>query len=387
MHGQSPRIAVVAAVLHPRYGGPASVIRQHVSWLSGRGEVSVAGVAERADQEELRSLYPGVRLSPLGFPRRWGHGTGLARELRSLAPEVDLFHAHMLWDHPVYAAWQASSSLGKGLVITPHGSLLGAHRWRALHKRTYRRLLLDRILRGTACLHALNAPEADACREYGITAPIRVIPNALPSAAFAASCDPAPARRHIPQMEGKRVLLYLGRLWRGKGLDLLLEAWAAARPSSEWVLVIAGPDYRGYRVELERLVRIWRLADSVVLRGHVAEPLNRSLLASAACVVLPSREEAFSMTILEAMAARVPVLFTTRCHFRELHARGGGWEIPAERDPLVASLQDIFTKDPAALRQAGQNAWDLGREKYTMDTVGPQLLAMYRDVLSGEIYR
>lgn len=381
-----PRIAVVSALLHPRYGGPSSVVRHHVQWLSRRAEVRVVGVSADTDEEALRLLYPGAMLCRPGFPARWHYGIGLSKALASVVSQVDLVHVHMLWDHAVYSAWRASRSQRKKLIITPHGALVALSRQRAIQKRIYRRFILNSVFQEGTCLHVLSDDEGKACREYGVHLPTYVIPNALPVSLFENQSSPGPARDRWGALKDRRAMLYLGRIGRGKGLDLLVDAWRRTREipyAKDWLLVVAGPDYRNYRTILEQRIAVNGVADSIMVVGAVDDPLKSSLVAASSCLVLPSLGEAFSMSILEAMAARVPVLYTDHCRFPDLAAAGGGWEVSADGDALTAAISTVLAARPADLRNAGECAWRLGRERYTMETVGPQLLQMYNDVVGS----
>jgi glycosyltransferase involved in cell wall biosynthesis len=84
------------------------------------------------------------------------------------------------------------------------------------------------------------------------------------------------------------------------------------------------------------------IADSVVLTGYVPGELIESLLASAQCFVLPSRSGGFGISLLEAMAAGLPALYTTECHFKELAEAGGGVMFPFGKEALVGELVRVF---------------------------------------------
>jgi poly(glycerol-phosphate) alpha-glucosyltransferase len=115
-------------------------------------------------------------------------------------------------------------------------------------------------LRCAACIRALCQSEADSIRKFGLKNPICVIPNGIDLPVL----DHRPSTiDHGPlgalKREGRKVLLYLGRIHPKKGLVNLLKAWAAVQRSevggqrSEWVLAIAGWDQGGHEAELKRL--------------------------------------------------------------------------------------------------------------------------------------
>ncbi len=108
--------------------------------------------------------------------------------------------------------------------------------------------------------------------------------------------------------EGARFALFVGRLERRKGIDLLLEA--ARRVLAEdpelW-LVIAGRDIAGWTEQIDNLVGS-ALAERIVLLGEVSVAAREKLLNGARCLVFPSRYESFGLVPLEAFVHGLPTV-------------------------------------------------------------------------------
>ncbi len=126
-----------------------------------------------------------------------------------------------------------------------------------------------------------------------------------------------------PELAGKFVLLFFGRVHVKKGLDLLAEALGRVAPAHpDLHLVIAGTDDGALSPFRDRMAELG-LTRRITYLGHVARPARPTAAWSAAdAFVLPSYSEGFSMAILEAMACRLPCLITTACHFPEAAAAG-----------------------------------------------------------------
>lgn len=326
---------------------------------------------------------------PRVWPSRWFRGAGLVSELRRHASDLDVLHAHMLWDFPVYAAGRVARESGKPLVITPHGSVSEPWRYRALHKKVYRRLVLDRIL-GHACfLHALNRSEAEAIKRFGATTPVRVIPNGVAAEDFLISAgDAASALARWPLLRRARVLLFIGRISPEKGLDLLIEAMASVRTEvreGAWKLVIAGPDAGGSLAALRARAGRLGVSDEVLFTGFVPREIRRSLLAAADVFVLPSRSEALSLSLLEAAAAGKPSLYTLSCNLPELAAAGGGWAVAPDAQALALGLRSVLTLDRETLGKRGLAARAFVKEEHTIEAVVEQLLELYSHLVGGSI--
>jgi len=377
-------IQLVSALLHSRYGGPSEVLRLHASGLSKIANIKVYGLSDSADDRTISSNFSAVNIFEPGFPNRWFYAKGLYSTLVKDSSTSDVLHAHMLWDYPVYAAWKVAKAYKQPLIITPHGSLNNEWRFKGVLKSVYRKLILDRILSYTACVHVLNKEEELACREYGIKCAIQIIPNGLPIEVFESVKDPSLALEKWPVLSGRRVLLYFGRLWHGKGLDILPDAWARVAhiaKKNNWLLVIAGPDYCDYRASLEQRIQELDLGTSVLLTGPVYGDAKKSLMAAATLHVLPSHGEGFSMALLEAVAAKRPALFTDKCNFTELANCDGGWEVADTAEALAEALRSLLEMSDDNFSDVGLVGWKYARERYSLEKVASQLVNMYKTAI------
>ena len=127
-----------------------------------------------------------------------------------------------------------------------------------------------------------------------------VIPNAPDLAALSARRPSARAP----------VILFLGHLYREKGVHDLLDAFASLRrshPSLRLVLAGEGREAEPLRSRVERL----DIAEVVDLPGWVDPAGKATLFAEAACLVLPSHTEGLPLVLLEAMHAGVPIVATS----------------------------------------------------------------------------
>lgn len=380
------RIGIVSSLLVPKYGGPVSVVHSHVEFLRRLVQVIVCGVAPVEHIEEVKERLPEAWVYPMTFPSRWFRAKGLAGGLDHLATQVDLLHVHMLWDYPVVATWRAATRHGIPFVITPHGSVAQSWRYSSMHKKLYRALVLSRVLRDCAGIHALNEIEANGCRQFGIDCPVAVIPNGIGRVLYVSRVGQELAQAKWPILRNKRILLYLGRLWHEKGLDLLCKAWAEVvrrNLSNDWQLVLAGPDYRNYRATLEELVDSLGIRKEITIVGSVHGELKQSLLEMAECLILPSLGEGFSMTLLEAMASGTPAIYSTECNLPELAQIGAGWETPPVLEPLVDSLLNLLTHSRSTLEAMGARGNALGQDRYTGEFVASQLVEFYQKVIKA----
>ena len=361
-------------------GARASALRTALltPWL----EVSLHALAESDDEVPSGGGDPPVRLHRRLGPEAFGFAPRMQHALSAEGP--DLVHVHGIWMYPSRASLAWSRRSARPVVISPHGMLdpwaLARSPWK---KRVAGFLYETAHLRRGACLHALCRAEAEALRSYGLGNPIAVIPNGV---------DPPEA---VPEVEpdwctdgteGRRVLLFLGRLHPKKGLAQLLQAWAAVmrtpvQGADAWCLVIAGWDQGGHRDELQRLALDLRIAARVRFAGPRFGPAKRATLARADAFVLPSLSEGLPMAVLEAWSYGLPVIMTPQCNLPEGFEHGAA--VCAEPDPrsLAAAIRCLLRMPESERREMGGRGRRLVEQRFSWPRIGHEMKRVYEWVL------
>jgi glycosyltransferase involved in cell wall biosynthesis len=128
------------------------------------------------------------------------------------------------------------------------------------------------------------------------------------------------------------VVLYVGRIAAGKGIDHLL---AAVRELPQAHLVIAGPDDRhGVSTDAERVHTL-----------PMSEEPPRHLYPQADVFVLASEGESFGMVAAEAAAAGTPVIVSDRCGIAGFFEDGEALVVPYDRDAVVEAIRRVLSDD------------------------------------------
>ena len=179
------------------------------------------------------------------------------------------------------------------------------------------------------------------------------------------------ARR--PQLAGRRILLFLGRVDRKKGCDLLVRAFVAMQPEG-WDLVIAGPCAdAGYRAELDALATGGRVHFTGMLTG--AEKWGAYRCAEV--FALPSHQENFGMALAEALACGVPALLSTAVNIHgQVTAAGAGF---AELDDLAGTtrlLERWMALGPEERERMKTAAADCFRAQYHIRQTAERMIAL-----------
>jgi glycosyltransferase involved in cell wall biosynthesis len=167
----------------------------------------------------------------------------------------------------------------------------------------------------------------------------------------------------FPQLRGKRLLLFLGRIHPKKGVDLLVDAFAqVAHRDPELHLVIAGPDSGGVQAQLEH--RAEQIAPGrISWIGMVQGDIKWGAFHSSDAFILPSHQENFGIAVAEALSCGVPVLISDKVNiWREIEADGAGLvanDTSAGTLDLLARWMALDASALAALRRNARPCFEL----------------------------
>ena len=298
--------------------------------------------------------------------------------LRELIERADIVHLMGHWTFLNALIYQIVRSLGKAYAVCPAGALPVFGRSKTI-KMMYNQLAGKRIIRNADCHIAITIGELPAFLSYGADSDrVSVIPNGINPDDFLVR-DDAEFRRKFGLSE-KLIILYMGRLNRIKGPDLLLRAFGSLKDElPEYQLVFAGPD-EGMMAELKKLVALSDMEDRVRFIGHIGGEDKSLAYHAAELLAVPSRQEAMSIVALESGAAGTPVLITDRCGFDEIAAVGGGRVVPADVDGLKEGLV-LMMGNCDGLRAMGVKLKQFVEENFTWDLVVAEYIHLYRRIL------
>lgn len=167
-------------------------------------------------------------------------------------------------------------------------------------------------------------------------------------------CGVDPARYDRPRQGRGARLLFVGRLAAVKGIAVLFQAFAAARaqrPDLTLTLIGDGPE----RPALESEARALGIADALTFAGYQSQEAVAEALTRAEALVLPSFAEGVPVVLMEAMAARLPVVATRVAGVPELVEDGvsGLLVPPGDPVPLTAAILSALQAGPA-MGEAGR---------------------------------
>jgi len=189
--------------------------------------------------------------------------------------------------------------------------------------------------------------------------------------------------QRVPQLRDRPYVVFLSRLHPKKGLDFLAEGFAvAARSVPDLQLVVIGHD-EGAREDFERRIAGHGLTDRVHLVGPMHGEAKWEAYRDAMCFCLPSRDEAFTVAIMEALAAGLPVVVSETCHFDDVDEYGAGFVVPLEAQRIGEVIARLCT-DHALRDRMNHAAKSLFADRLCFNQVARDVLDVY--VKAGAIH-
>jgi D-inositol-3-phosphate glycosyltransferase len=223
-------------------------------------------------------------------------------------------------------------------------------------------------------------------RHYGALAPIVVIPGGVDLERFTPGPQ-AVARRELGLSMDDRVLLFVGRIQRLKGLEVLLRAFAQLSELPARVLVVGGQRSAGHEAReigrLQHLTRRLGIADRVRFLGAVDHERLAVCYRAADVTVMPSSYESFGLVAVESLACGTPVVATRVGGLTSIVRDGETGFLVPWRDPALFAdrLRTILTDQPLRARLAGRARASV--ERYGWEHIAEEHLALYTEVLAA----
>jgi glycosyltransferase involved in cell wall biosynthesis len=334
--------------VNPAAGGPIESIKQSSAVLTKLGH-TVEIVSLDAPNESWVQECP-VPVHALGPGRgSYGYAPGFTPWIAERRASYDVVIVQGVWQYSSFGVWRALRGTSTPYFVFTHGML---DPW---FKRTYplkhiKKLLYwpwgeYRVLRDAAAVLFTSEEERRLARQS--FSRYRCREEVVNYGTAAPACDLAGAREHFfgrfPQLRGKRLLLFLGRIAEKKGCDLLIQGFAEARGADDSLhLVIAGPaSNEAYLAELQTIARASLGADgaetALTFTGMLAGEAKWGAFSAAEAFVLPSHQENFGIAVVEAMACGTPVLISNQVNiWREITKDGAGF---ADDDSLAGTTR------------------------------------------------
>lgn len=372
------KIIHVISLLDPElsFGGPTRVALTQLKALQEAGhEVLLVAGVQGFDPRSLAE-YDGVpvkafrahRIPGIGFAGLFS--PGMLGWLLRARPAADIIHIHLARDLVSAPAGWLLKLRRQGLVLQTHGMVDESTNPLA---KLLDALVTRKLLRSAQAVLALTEKERD---ELAALEPkthnIKVLPNGLSRSSFAVVAGEATE------------VLFLARLQeRKRPLEFIRAAQLLAKDFPDVSFSLAGPD--GGQLEKIRAA----LADDdgmgrIRYIGSVAAAEVRRRMSLSTVYVLPSFNEPFGMTVLEAMSTGLPVVTMDDCGLAPLVRLSGGEAVGYQDGELAGGIRRLL-QDEVRRRHCALRAPELVDKHYGLSRMTQDLIGIYLESSRSQV--
>lgn len=380
------RIAHVYNYLSPEAGGPPQVIAHLSAALFDRGHrnILVAHDPMSPSAELLLKEAWGERPLPVRFTlSNRSFFKPKSASLFHVLQKVDVVHLHSVWPPQCVVVSRVCKDLKLPYLVSLHGHL----RAEALQIKPIKKALglkfgYRAMLEQASAYHALNQSEKEDIIRFGLQGPIEVIANGIIEKA-----QDSIERDQLPRVLKEALghhpyLLFLSRVHPPKGAkDLSLAFTKIAHLYPQLHLVVAGGNEDGGAEEVQQVAQEAGLLERIHLTGFIRGSEKEAVLQNASLFCLPSYHEGFSVAILEAMNAQVPICISEGCHFPIVAQEELGWTHACGSEALTEVLLDIL-KQPKEQKRRSERAKSWIYQNLTWSKLAQSYERLYQQIRS-----
>jgi len=324
-------------------------------------------------------------------PNKFRYMLNFRKYLEQEGRSFDLFVLHGSYQHATCAAASFCRKVKIPYIFTPHGSLDPAvRRKHSLRNRFVDFCYHDRVVRHATAWHFTSEEERADCERqvWGMSfvEPLGIdvdrIPTGRPTGKFRKQYDvPADAV----------LLLFLSRITKKKGIDILIEAFRqliADRPNV--FLALCGPVDEDMRGMVRRALDDREIGRRLVVTGLLLGDNKDAAFFDSDCFVLPTYSENFGIAAFEALAYGLPLLTTTGMNLHmEISGSGRAMVVPPDAAALYSGLLKLVSAEWSPSASPGEvRIWLQKKFAWSVranNLIGHYLGAMRASDLNSEV--
>lgn len=369
------RVLHVIPAIDPSGGGPVRSLIAFIGAARGLVDMEVLTTVSGSTQMWRRYVERQARI-----PIHWMSNVG--RHSRNFSvpamlwlydniQRFDLLHFHACFSPINTVLATISRRMEVPYVVRPLGTLSPysiSYNHSAL-KKLYWRFFEKRTVGGSASIHVTSDMESSELEAVGLDTQIRKIPIPMDV--------PGGSNRYGTPISN---FVYLGRIHPKKGIEFFLRAFSKldTKYLQSLKCTIYGNGDDQYVRSVINLVHKLRLTDKVSFQGEVRWGAREQVWKTADVFFLTSHHENFGVAVAEAMAHGIPVLISDSVALaEEVRAYDAGWVVPLDVDETASVIQKIIEKGNG-WREKGDNGRTLVKNQFNKESIGKDLLSMYR---------
>ncbi|MDH5792998.1 MAG: glycosyltransferase family 4 protein [Candidatus Bathyarchaeota archaeon] len=344
-----------------------------------------AEVTDVVDKEIIDGIevYRFPLFLPKPFREVWLMPT-MVKVLESL--QIDIIHAHGYRCLSSCIASRLAKLKKIPFVLTPHGIFPKRNWLNGLVKSIFDYSLGSMLLRSSDKIIALTESNRSLILSMGTYERKTVIvENGVDVRRYHEIADV----KKLKKVHGflGPVLLYVGRIAWHKNLEQVIQALPSIKKDFDDVnFLLVGPSYENGLTNLVSLAKKLGVEGSVVAKGTVSESQLHLYYSIADVFILPSIYEGLSLSMLEAMACKVPIIARSSAGINSILTHKVNALVLENGTPEeISSSVGLLLSYPELREKTRQNAYNLILHKYTWKTIVDKLESIYEELISANL--
>lgn len=399
---ESLNICFVTPEYFPISGGTGAYVYYLSQYLQKLGQ-TVHVVARHSENSE--DVVDGVDVhyrkgKGNAITRYWRFARSASKKIKELNEKIglDIIHANL----PLVPSFAIPKESAKALVCTVHstwkGEALVTKRENPKNLNPNEKMMLrfnfilrsseKKLMNRSDALIAVSKYTVDELTElYGVDEEkIHVIYNGVDINKFKPKTDKTKLRKEFGLEEKQKIILFVGRLYHRKGLEILLHSIPSVIQEFKDVkFAISGTGFKEKEESLRKLAKKLDIEEYVTFLGYVPDQKLPFLYAASEVFVLPAIYENFPFAILEAQATGLPVISTKVGGIPEfLTDNENGFLIdPGDSTQLTQRVVNLL-QNPKLAKEVGARGRKLIVEKLSWRLITGQVIDLYHTLLEKD---
>ena len=329
----------------------------------------------------------GVMIYPVHCitPKMGMYCLGAGKFAKKIVKNYDVIHIYNWYHHLGMVFSKVAYEKGIPFIISAYGSLQEKARTIKIKKKLFADFLYTKkMIPHASALHSVGDLETiEYIKLGGDPKKIYRIDHGIDLENFQIKEHTAIFKKLGINENNQPYLLFIGRIDKKKGLDLLLHAFANLNNTiKNLILVIAGSGAKEYEKEVKKLVNKLKIKNSVKFAGFVTENEKLELLKYAKLFVLTSYSDVHPIAVQDSLAMGLPVLITKACDYPEVAEYKAGIIVDENIDSVYEGLIKVLA-DEDQLRIFSENTKKLIKEKFLLKNIIKKYELMYFEALKN----
>jgi len=307
----------------------------------------------------------------------------LPRKLRKEIKKYDIVHIHEHRHSLAIASSYYASKNNIPYILQAHGSVLPFFQKEKM-KEAFDKLWGFKILHEASKVFALTDIEKDQYIKMGVEEKnIEIVPLGINLEEYLDLPKKGNFRAKYNVKDEEKLLLFIGRIHKIKGLDLLIESFALlSKDIKNLKLAIVGPD-DGFLDELLEIIAKSDInSEKVIIAGSLYGEDKKEAIVDCDIFIMPSQYESFTTSGLEAMACEKPIILTKNNHIHTWVSENVGLSCEYEKEDISNNVEKML-KNPELMKSYGKNGLKEIKEKYNWDSVEKEVSSIYKEIIEN----